>query len=236
MRKIQWFEASYPPNVPATIRVTDSDMNFDSSVVEIFKVRVWSDSDFNGLDIFVIETGPSTGVFENTVFLSTVEESLDDTLFVSLGDTITAKYVDTTLPDSYLFSNTNDIVSTSLMGTIVPPIGRPLTANLRIVDSFGNSLDNVEFNQQVQLSADLSNGSEMDQPFAFLVQIQDGNGVTVSLSWITGSLPSGQSFSPALSWIPTTSGTYSATAFHWISVDNPTTISPPVSTTIVVRN
>jgi len=46
---------------------------------------------------------------------------------------------------------------------------------------------------------------------------------------------SGQSFSPALSWIPTQAGTYTATAFVWESVDNPTALSPPVSTTVTVQ-
>jgi hypothetical protein len=48
-------------------------------------------------------------------------------------------------------------------------------------------------------------------------------------------LSSGQSFSSALSWIPTESGSYTATAFVWESVDNPTALSPPVSTTITVQ-
>ena len=59
--------------------------------------------------------------------------------------------------------------------------------------------------------------------------------VLVSLAWITGSLSAGQSFSPALSWIPTQAGTYIATAFVWESVDNPTALSPPVSITVTVQ-
>jgi hypothetical protein len=106
---------------------------------------------------------------------------------------------------------------------------------LRTVDAFGNSLNSVSVDQQVQISADLANGQDKEQSFAYLVQIQDGDGVTVSLAWITGSLSSGQSFSPALSWIPTTAGTYTATAFVWESVDNPTALSPPVSTSITVQ-
>jgi len=106
---------------------------------------------------------------------------------------------------------------------------------LRTVDAFGNSLDTVSVDQQVQISADLANGQDREQAFAYLVQIQDGNGVTVALAWITGSLAPGQSFSPALSWIPTQAGTYTATAFVWESVDNPTALSPPVSTTVTVR-
>jgi hypothetical protein len=87
----------------------------------------------------------------------------------------------------------------------------------------------------VQITADLANGQDREQAFAYLVQIQDGNGVTVSLAWITGSLSAGQSFSPALSWIPTDAGTYTATAFVWESVDNPAALSPPVTTTIIVK-
>ena len=68
-----------------------------------------------------------------------------------------------------------------------------------------------------------------------MVQIQDGNGVTVALAWITGSLAPGQSFSPALSWIPTMTGAFDATAFVWESVDNPTALSPPVTTTLTVQ-
>jgi hypothetical protein len=103
---------------------------------------------------------------------------------------------------------------------------------LRVVDAFGNSLTAVSVDQQVQLTADLSNGADNEQAFAYLVQVQDESGVTVSLAWITGSLSGGQSFSPALSWIPTESGSYTATAFVWESVDNPTALSPTVSTTI----
>jgi hypothetical protein len=105
---------------------------------------------------------------------------------------------------------------------------------LRTVDAFGNSLDSVTVDQQVQLSADLNNGQEKGQDFAYLVQVQNDSGVTVSLAWITGSLQSGQSFSPALSWIPTGSGSYTATAFVWESVDNPTALSPPATITVNV--
>jgi uncharacterized protein YbjT (DUF2867 family) len=43
---------------------------------------------------------------------------------------------------------------------------------LRTVDAFGNSLDTVSIDQQVQISADLANGQDREQAFAYLVQIQ----------------------------------------------------------------
>jgi hypothetical protein len=119
---------------------------------------------------------------------------------------LTAEYEDNTLPDPYTRSDDLDITGTAIIGTVVPPLERAPASNARVVDSFGNSLSEVSVDQQVQIEADLVNGQDRDQSFAYLVQVQDSNGVTVSLAWITGQLAAGQSFSPALSWIPSTSG------------------------------
>jgi hypothetical protein len=232
--EVQWLEASYPASGTGVVRVIDPDMNLDPEAVDNFDVDVWSDSDAGGIDLTVTETNEATGIYEGTVFFTTTDESSGHRLRVAEGDTVTAEYEDNTLPDPYTTADELDITATSLIGTVVPPLERAPAANLRTVDAFGNSLDTVSVDQQVQISADLANGQDREQTFAYLVQIQDGDGVTVSLAWITGSLSSGQSFSPALSWIPTSSGSYTATAFVWESVDNPTALSPPVSTTISV--
>src|SRR5574338_1529049 len=88
--------------------------------------------------------------------------------------------------------------------------------------------------KQVQITADLTTNQDRDQPFAYLVQIQDENGVTVSLSWITGTLYAGQSLNPAQAWTPQSVGTYTAQIFVWQSIDNPNALSPPLTTTINV--
>ena len=233
--EVQWLEASYPASGTGVIRVIDADMNLDPESVDNFDVDAWSDSDAGGIDLTVTETNEATGIFEGTVFFTVSNDSSGHRLRVAEGDTVTAEYEDNTLPEPYTTADELDITATTLIGTIVPPLERAPAANLRTVDAFGNSLNSVSVDQQVQLTADLANGQDREQSFAYLVQIQDGNGVTVSLAWITGSLSSGQSFSPALSWIPTESGSYTATAFVWQSVDNPTALSPPVSTTISVQ-
>jgi hypothetical protein len=233
--EVQWLEASYPASGTGVVRIIDPDMNLNPESVDNFDVDVWSDSDAGGIDLTVTETNEATGIFEGTVFFTVADESSGHRLRVAEGDTVTAEYEDNTLPDPYTTADELDITATTLIGTVVPPLERAPAASLRTVDAFGNSLDAVSVDQQVQISADLANGQDREQSFAYLVQIQDGNGVTVSLAWITGSLSEGQSFSPALSWIPTQAGTYTATAFVWESVDNPTALSPPVSTTITVQ-
>jgi hypothetical protein len=233
--EVQWLEASYPASGTGVVRIIDADMNLNPEAIDNFAVDAWSDSDAGGIDLTVTETNEATGIFEGTVFFTVANDSSGHRLRVAEGDTVTAEYEDNTLPEPYTTADELDITATTLIGTIVPPLERAPAANLRTVDAFGNSLNSVSVDQQVQISADLANGQDREQSFAYLVQIQDGDGVTVSLAWITGSLSSGQSFSPALSWIPTQSGSYTATAFVWESVDNPTALSPPVSTTISVQ-
>ena len=81
----------------------------------------------------------------------------------------------------------------------------------RLVNAFGNPVfEHVNVNQQVQISADITNMQAITQPFVYIVQIRDETNTIISLSWISGSLNSGQSFSPALSWVPSNTGTFTA--------------------------
>ncbi|HXW02486.1 MAG TPA: hypothetical protein VD828_03845 [Candidatus Nitrosotenuis sp.] len=93
----------------------------------------------------------------------------------------------------------------------------------------------VEVGKQIQIAADLKNNQDIKQDFAYIVQIQNEDGVTVSLAWITGTLEPAQSFTPALSWIPNEEGTYEATIFVWESIDNPTALSPTLTLGIDVN-
>lgn len=233
--EVQWLESSYPASGTGIVRVIDPDMNLNPEAVDNFDINVWSDSDAGGIDLTVTETNEATGIFEGTVSFTIETESSGHRLRAAEGDTVTAEYEDRTLPDPYSTRDDLDVTATTLIGTIVPPLERAPASNLRVVDSFGNSLDTVSVDQQVQITADLTNGQNRNQAFAYLVQVQDANGVVVSLAWITGSLTPSQSFSPAESWTPDMAGTYTVTAFVWESLDNPTALSPPITTEITVQ-
>jgi hypothetical protein len=209
-------------------------MNLNPESVDNLNVDVWSDSDSGGIDLTVTETDEATGMFEGTVSFTTTDDSSGHRLRVAEGDSVTAEYEDNTLPDPYTTADELDITATAFIGTVVPPLERAPASNARVVDISGNTLDEVPVDQQVQITADLINGQDRDQPFVYLVQIQDEDEVTVSLAWITGSLSAAQSLSPALSWIPNAPGTYTATVFVWESIENPTALSPPVSVDIEV--
>ena len=232
---VQWLEASYPASGTGVLRVIDPDRNLNPEAVDNFDVNIASNTDASGITLTVTETNEATGIFEGTVFFTTTGGSSGHRLRVSEGDTVTADYSDSTLPLPYTTNDSVSITSTTIIGTIVPPLERAPATNLRIVDAFGSSIDAVSIDQQVQITADLSNGQDRDQDFAYLIQIQNSDGVTVSLSWIAGSLSPGQSFSPSASWTPTSVGTYTVTAFVWESIDNPTALSPPLSIDISVN-
>ena len=218
----------------SVVTVVDQDENTDDDIIDTFTVDIFSDSDAGGLQLTMNETDEDTGVFEGTVYFTADTATSGDLLRVSEGDTVTAEYTDETLPEPYTDDDDLTIAATATVGTAFPPLERAPAANARVVDAFGASVAEVSVDQQVQIAADVSNGQDRDQAFAYLVQVQDGDGVTVSLAWITGSLTAGQSMSPALSWTPSGSGSYTATVFVWESVDNPTALSPTVSVDIDV--
>jgi len=216
----------------AVLTVTDADENTNSAIIDTLTAAVFSDSDNGGFTLTLNETDEDTGVFEGTIFFTSTDATSGSNLRVSEGDTVTAEYSDGTLPEPYTDSDSLTLASTLTIGTAFPPLERAPAANARVVDAFGASVAEVSVDQQVQIAADVSNGQSSEQAFAYLVQVQDESGVTVSLAWITGSLTAGQSMSPALSWTPNASGSYTATVFVWESVDNPTALSPTVSVDI----
>ena len=233
--EVQWLEASYPASGSGIVRVIDPDMNLNPEAVDNFDVIVWSDSDGGGIDLTVTETNAATGIFEGTVFFGVGVDTSGHRLRVLEGDTVTAQYYDNTLPAPFKETERVRVGATTLIGTIVPPLERAPISDLRAVDSFGNTLDTISVDSQIQLAADVTNNQDKAQEFAYLIQIQDENGVTVSLDWIAGSLTEGQSLSPASSWTPTEAGTYEVTAFVWESIENPTALSPTATIAITVN-
>ena len=86
-------------------------------------------------------------------------------------------------------------------------------------------VDNVNVNQQIQISADITNHQKKSQNFVYLVQIKNEAEVVVSLGWISGQLTPDQKLSPSLSWTPTNSGKYVAEIFVWEGLKNHNALS-----------
>ena len=101
----------------------------------------------------------------------------------------------------------------------ITPLERAVINDERLVNLSGASLGkHIIVNQQVQITAKITNTQEEIQDFVYIVQIKDENDLVVKLGWISGSLTSFQSFSPSLSWTPKQSGVYTAEIYVWDSL------------------
>jgi hypothetical protein len=107
--------------------------------------------------------------------------------------------------------------------------------NPRLLNSFGESLSqNVNANQQVQISADIVNKQATPQTFVYIVQIVDGVGVIHKLTWISASLNPQQSLSPAISWNPSKPGSYTAQIYVWDSIKDANALAQKTDLKILV--
>ncbi len=96
----------------------------------------------------------------------------------------------------------------------------------KLVNAFGVSIgNNVNVDQQFQISADITNNQEKSQKFFYLVQIKDKTGFVVSLVWFSGELNPHQKFSPSISWVPEKSGMFTAEIFVWGGLMNHNALS-----------
>lgn len=229
--ELSWTQANFRiHNITATasIQVIDHDMNKFPNSTDTTKVFVFSDSYPEGITITLYETDFNSGIFERSFGLSE-QRSAPNILYTHEGDTLTAKYIDSTLPPPHLPSDQLELKSTAFAGHSAPPLERVPVSSARIMDSQGNTIDRPAVGEQVHFTSDIANGYNREQKFTWLAQILDEQNKVVSLGWIDGILNPESSFSPSVSWIPEKVGQYSATMFVWESVDNPSALSPPLS-------
>lgn len=99
---IRWDRTTYLPNSSGTVEITDKDLSLNPMTITTFQTSVWSDSDLSGIKLEMVETAPNSGIFLGNVYFSTTFPSSGNRLHVSEGDTVTAEYVDRTLPPPYL--------------------------------------------------------------------------------------------------------------------------------------
>ena len=247
----EWSQASYSSNsgTKATVMVTDPDMNKHPNTTDYIWVTINSDSDpdLAGTRMVLFETGFDTGVFEREIVFSDSPPSGKGFLHVQSGDTIHVKYIDATVPDNYTLDDDSRYKTTengvevhayAVTGIWGPPMIRIPVSDLRLMDiSKESTLDavSVPTDQHVMFVSDLESQTDETQRFVYLVQITDDQDRVESLSWITGNLTAFQKLTLGVTWIPFSEGTYTATAFVWEAINNPTAHSPPMTLEFVVQ-
>ena len=231
--EVTWLEDSYREGSTGTLRVVDPDRNLHSDTPDSISTIVFSDTYRGGIKVTLTETEPASGVFEGDVIFD-VLHSEGNRLQVSEGDIVTAAYDDKTLPPPDGEGDRLRITGTTTVGSIVPPLERVAVSNLGVVDALGSAVDSISVGQQVNIAADLTSAQSRSQDYAYLLQIQNMDGVTVHLSWAASSLAGFGGANVSQSWTPDETGSYTATVFVWESLTNPTALSPQNSIDITV--
>lgn len=112
--------------------------------------------------------------------------------------------------------------------------GKVAPGRFMLVDSQGKKIEEIFVGQQVLVQADVRNNLMEKQPFAYIVLITDADKITVALSWITGTLPEGETLSAAQSWVPDTAGRFTVKAFVWKDVSNAEVLGKVLETSVTV--
>jgi hypothetical protein len=226
-----------PEQAKATVIVTDPSANKYSTAIDRVSVHVWSDSDSKGIEITAYETEVNSGIFKGIVMISD-GPSTQDTIHVNDGDTISARYSGATpwSPNATNHGTTtnNGITTTAFIGVLCPPLERVPASGIQVTDNKGNELKTILAGEQIQIRSNLTNITIRNQTFAYIVQISGKNQITESFSWVSGILLSSQTFSPSVSWTPSRAGDYTVNVFVWQSINNPNSLSPPLSTDLTV--
>ena len=88
--------------------------------------------------------------------------------------------------------------------------------NPKLVNAFGDPVgNNVNVDQQIQISADITNNQEKSQKFNYLVQVKDSNDFVVKVTWFSGELNPHQKWNTSVFWVPQEAGEYIAEIFVW---------------------
>ena len=218
----------------ATVRVIDADMNLNPEAIDHLPIQLFSDSDVAGIEVNAIETSESSGSFVATVSLSQNSPSSGNRLYSLPGDKIFAKYNDHTLPKPHSTSDHLAVETVARVDLAIPPIERIENSEITFSDGLGNPLQSFSQNSQMQIVGTISNEHDFKQKFVYMFQVKDDEHAVESLSWVQGEISSRQSLDVSQSWIPKKSGTYEIETFVWISINDPTALSPPMSTLITI--
>ncbi len=233
MGVIQFSKNIFFTNDSVQIRVIDPDMNLNPEAIDTITVEVFSDSDNSGIEVVATETSERSGDFIANISLST-NTSSGNRLYVLPGDNIFAKYDDYTLPKPFSKSDETSIETSATVDYSIPSIDRIHVSTISFSDGFGNSLDSLVSETQMQIVGTIENQLTYEQDFVYFFQIKNSENSVISLSWLKGKLSPNQILDISQSWIPEKSDNYILETYVWNSLNESIPLSPPLITSIII--
>ncbi|MEK6971425.1 MAG: hypothetical protein AABW60_01575, partial [Thermoproteota archaeon] len=233
--KIEFDSDHYFIDSTATVRVIDQDMNLNPELVDTLVVEVSSGSDSAGIQVNAIETSDTSGIFEGTFSFSSSQESSGQRLFAVTGDSIYAKYKDTTLPLPYNIQDTLDITSESKLESSIPLLERAKLSDVYLADRSGNPVQEIRAESSFQIVGTVHNNQNFEQSFVYIIQIKNQEDITMEISWIQGELSANQTLQVSQSWMPDSAGEYKVETYVWNSLKDTLPLAPNLVMTVPVQ-
>lgn len=226
---ISFGRSEYSIGDTVEVAVIDPDENRDSSIFDTVRVRAWSNTDIEGIQLVLHETGPATGIFTGSFSLSQ-ESSTDNSIMVSEDDVLVALYSDRTVPLTNVTHR--DLFATATIGPIRPSI---VVSNPTVMDENDMGVDTIEAGTKVTLQSSITNAKDMEEAFVYIIHVRDSDGFTSQIYFVRGTLDPYQSISVGRHWTPVNEGTYTIEVFTWDSLVDPVVLSPVKRTLVIVR-
>jgi len=226
-------KTAYNVGDKATISISDPDANRDPDVADTLRdIRVSSETDQVGEELSAIETGKDTGVFKLSFGLT--GSATSGGVEVTKGDTVTVRYTDDFPADFTASEEDKDFKYTFTVGVGAPTTGAITPTAPALTDATGKVLTSVIVGQQVVLTTTIVNNQDAPQTHATILEVRDGNGVTVFIGWGTGTLAAKASTNIGLSWTPDNPGSYTLRTFVLDDLATPQILSNTIESKITV--
>ena len=248
----------------AAVSAVEPDMNLNPEAVDRLVVEVTSDSDTAGALVDLIETGEDTGTFKGQLLIAPDRRpGGSGTVRAAPGDSLTATYVDRTLPPPAGRTGSLDVSATAAIPAAaaaaalpdVPPLRRAALSGLSVS---GEGIGPLEGGLGAPapgaagghplIAVRVSSLAPYAQDYVVIFRVAelggDGRdagagapGRTVSISWVQGSLAPMQSADVSQSWRPPPGlggpERYAAEAFVWNSLSSPSPLGKPMRVTFL---
>ncbi len=103
----------------------------------------------------------------------------------------------------------------------------PVTiGDIRITNVAGEAVVRSDVGEAILISTMITNSQNVEQQYAYIVQVNDADDITGALMWVGGELSVGESRTLSVVWIPPQAGVYEATALVWESTESPVALAP----------
>lgn len=176
-------------------------------------------------ETILIETGPNSGVFENYESRADMTASKRDVQFrFDYFDRSTASgmgssdaHLDVGKEEPKVNKPVSEQQSEKPVVNVNPySMSEPMLSGL-----LGGSITGLAVDEPLLVKTNVTNNLNEDQPFTYIVQVKDSEGITEMLTWIKGTMNASSSLGPGISWTPEKTGKYTIEVFVWKSLDDP---------------